>query len=75
MIHVGEQIRALLRSQGRTVTWLASQLNCTRVNVYNIFKHSSIEVGMLMRISLLLGHDFFKDMSDIYKKEQQQHPQ
>jgi hypothetical protein len=68
MIHVGEQIRALLHSQGRTVTWFADQLNYTRVNAYNIFKHPSIEVGLLMRISLLLGHDFFKDLSEVYNK-------
>lgn len=64
---MGEQIREILRNQGRTVTWFANQLRCTRVNAYNIFKHTSIDVSMLMRISVILNHDFFRDLSEEYK--------
>lgn len=52
------------QSREHTVTWLAKRLNCHRVNVYDIFNRSTIDTELLRRISLVLGHDFFQDLSD-----------
>lgn len=49
--------------KGCTVTWFARQLNCERRNAYNIFERSNIDIELLMRISKVLGHDFFEDLS------------
>jgi len=59
MTHIGEIIKEELHRQGRSVTWLARKLYCDRTNVYNIFKRQSIDTETLLRISSILGHDFF----------------
>ncbi|MCC8087792.1 MAG: hypothetical protein LIO79_00755 [Rikenellaceae bacterium] len=69
MIHTGELIERTLREQGRTVTWFARQLCCTRPNVYKIFHKESIDTQLLLRISRILGHDFFLDISDQVKMD------
>ncbi len=67
MLHAGQLIERILRDQGRTVTWFAGQLCCTRPNVYKIFGKENIDVHLLWRISGILGHDFFHDLSDEMK--------
>ena len=69
-MHIGAQIREVLLQQSRehTVTWLSKKLNCHRVNVYDIFNRSTIDTELLRRISIVLGHDFFQDLSDDLKK-------
>lgn len=58
-IHIGNEIKAELRRQGRGVTWFAQQLYCERTNVYNIFKREGIDTILLQRISDVLGRNFF----------------
>ena len=36
--HIGQLIEEALRSQGRSVAWLADRLCCHRNNVYLIFR-------------------------------------
>ena len=66
MIHTGALIKQTLHNQGRTVTWFAAQLCCTRPNIYKIFQKENIDVHLLWRISNILEHDFFLDISDNY---------
>ena len=63
MIHVGRLIEDKLHEQGRTVTWFAAQLCCTRPNVYKIFSKESIDTYLLWRISCILEYNFFYDLS------------
>ncbi len=65
MIQIGKLIEAELRRQERSVTWLARKLYCERSNIYDIFKRENIDVKLLLRISLILRHDFFQ----YYSKE------
>lgn len=60
MIHIGKLIEAELRRQERSVAWFARNLPCERTNVYDIFKRRSIDTEMLLRISIVLRHDFFR---------------
>lgn len=60
MIHIGEIIEHVFYEQGRSPSWLAEQLHCDRTNVYNIFKRESIDTALLVRISNILQHDFFR---------------
>lgn len=69
MIQVGHLIEETLRKQGRTVAWFASQLCCTRPNVYKIFSKRSIDTCLLWRISNILEHDFFLDFSRHYSEK------
>lgn len=67
-IHIGKIIHETLISQGRSVAWLAKQLNYTRENMYNIFKKSWIDTETLMKISLALDYNFFLLYTEFYKK-------
>ena len=67
--HVGNVIKAKLKEQGRTVTWLAKQLSFTRENLYNIFNKEYISTNLLLRISEILGYDFFNDFSQYLNKK------
>lgn len=62
-IHVGNMIKKELKAQGRTVTWLAQAVHMERSSIYKIFDRNSIDVGLLVRISLVINHDFFDDIS------------
>ena len=60
MVHIGQLIRQELKEQGRSVTWLAKNLNCSRSNVYIIFDKPTLDTSVLMQISKLLDVDFFR---------------
>lgn len=70
MIQIGELIKKELETQERTITWFAKKLSIDRSNVYRLFNRNSIDTGLLLRISLILNHDFFTDLSDEYKDRQ-----
>lgn len=61
---IGKIIREKLKEQGRTVTWLAKQLSCTRENLYNVFAKEHINTHLLFQISQELNYDFFKEFSN-----------
>jgi hypothetical protein len=63
-MNIGKHIEEILRKQGRSAAWLASEIPCERTNVYNIFKRKSVDVRLLMRISVILDYDFFKELSE-----------
>lgn len=69
MFHIGRKINSVLHKQGRSVTWFAQQLCCTRPNVYKIFNKENIDVSLLWRISCVLKHDFFRDLSNNIEDE------
>ena len=57
--HIGEMIRQFVRERKLTGSWLAARLGCDRTNVYKMFKKPTIDTQLLLRISLILGFDFF----------------
>lgn len=65
-IHMGNLIKAELAKQERTISWFARKLYCDRSNVYDIFRRKSIDTELLLRISIILNHDFFQDYSRLY---------
>lgn len=64
MINIGDKIREELERQERSVTWLAQKLNRTRAAVYRILAKNSIDTALLASISVILHHDFFRELSD-----------
>lgn len=64
--HIGHIIKKELSNQGRTITWLAKQLECSRQNAYKILNRPWIYTDLLLKISNILDHDFFKYFSDYY---------
>ena len=63
---IGERIRIVFDQLPKTYTidWFAKELNCDRRNVYRIFKKENIDIHLLSRISQILNHDFFRDLSE-----------
>jgi len=57
-IHIGKLIRKKLEEDGRSIAWFAKKLSCDRTNVYKIFETAQINTGQLVRISLILKHNF-----------------
>lgn len=66
MVHIGKMIREVFNRlpKGYNIGWFARELNCNRSNVYDIFNRPAIDTELLRRISLILRHDFFRDLSD-----------
>ena len=58
-LHIGKLIKEELERQERTVSWFARKLYCDRSNVYKLFKRPTIDTELLLRISIILNHDFF----------------
>jgi len=63
-MHIGERIKEQLFLKGHSAKWLSVQLQCERTNVYNIFKRETMDIALLKKISLILKHDFFKELSE-----------
>lgn len=64
MINIGQNIKEELEKQERSISWMAKKLGVNRIAVYRILRKNSIDTVLLMRISLILHHDFFKDLSE-----------
>ena len=68
-LHIGNLIKEELERQERTVAWLARKLCCDRTNVYKIFKRSTIDTELLLRVSQILNCNFFEFYrSEIFKQ-------
>ena len=63
-MHIGQHIEKIFREQGRSVKWLAEKLSYDRRNIYKIFRKESIDTALLQKISILLNHNFFKDLAE-----------
>ena len=68
-IHIGLSIYEELQKQGRSVVWLAQQLNTSRMTCYRIFHCYSIDTQVLYRISVLLKKNFFAEYSQKLQQE------
>ena len=62
--HLGKLIKAELTRQGRSITWLAGQIHCSRENLYQLFRNQWIHTETLYKIGQALDYDFFKVCSD-----------
>lgn len=67
--HIGNLIKAELARQGRSITWLANQMNCSRQNAYKIFRRKWIYTDLLLKICGILDYDFFKCFSEWYEQK------
>lgn len=61
-VHIGSLISQEMRQRQITVAWLARQLSFDPSSVYKILHKATIDTGLLCRISMALGHDFFEDL-------------
>lgn len=66
-MRIGSRIHGELKRQGRSVQWLAKNLGLQRTSLYYIFRQDSIDMELLLRISICLNHNFLQDVADVYK--------
>ena len=59
-IHIGRLIQEQLKTDQRSVSWLAKQIPCTRNHLYKIFRKPSIDCVLLLRISQAMQFNFFR---------------
>ena len=64
MQNIGQCIKDELARQERTISWLSTKLNCQRSNIYRMLRKNSIDTQLLQHISLILNHNFFRDLAD-----------
>lgn len=64
MIHAGQLIERTLHEQGRTVTWFRYPTMLHTPQCLQDIRKENIDIHLLWRISCILGHDFFRDLSD-----------
>ena len=67
-MHLGQLIKRELDGQGRSASWLANELSCTPHRVSQILAKESLDTGLLMHISDVLGVDFFQFYSEELKR-------
>lgn len=70
LIDMGRMVEDVFRQSktgGRkcNVTWLAARLNCDRRNVYDIFRRPTIDSQLLAQLSIVLEHNFFRDIAEM----------
>ena len=63
-LHIGELIRKQLDKNGQTIVWLANETGCNRSRLHRIFKNPHVYSDDLWKISSILKHDFFLDISN-----------
>ncbi|MFN6944995.1 MAG: hypothetical protein ACK4ND_08590 [Cytophagaceae bacterium] len=60
MVHIGNKIKEEVNRQRVSINKFAEQINKSRTVVYDIFERETIDTGLLLRISEVLEHDFFR---------------
>jgi hypothetical protein len=60
MLHIGKKIRQVLSDQKMPVQNFAYAISRSRTVVYDIFERETIDTGLLLKISEVLGYDFFR---------------
>lgn len=65
-MHIGNRIKEVFESlpKSNDIDWFAAQIPCTRRHLYRIFHKENIDIQLLQRISTILDHDFFHELSD-----------
>lgn len=66
---IGRLIKVRLEKQGLSVKDFAQLIPCTRESAYRILRKSYLDSNLLLRISIVLKHDFFADCSKCLQAE------
>ena len=62
-IHIGNLIRAHIKAQGKTLTYMRSELGLNKRQLEYLLSCPSIDTLTLYQISKKLNHDFFSHYS------------
>lgn len=68
-IHIGKEIRAELHRQGKSVSWLETELHMQHPNICRIFQSPSYDTDLLFCLFCILHTDFFRVLSRCIKDD------
>ena len=60
VIEIGQKIKEVFDNRNMKLTDFADELGTVRQNVYRIFKKRHVDTGLLLKISQVLGYNFFQ---------------
>ena len=66
-MHIGKNIKKVLKERGISITEFARRISTHRRNVYDIFERESVDTALLQKISKVLDYDFFIDYQIKYE--------
>lgn len=61
---IGERIKMIVRQRGMSVVDFANAISCSRETAHRLFHKRDVNISLLKRVSKVLEHDFFKDISE-----------
>ncbi len=67
-IFIGEEIKRVVKERNVTTAWLARELRCHRTNIYRIYNSASVDTNILLRLSIILHHNFFSTYNDLVNR-------
>ena len=61
-VHIGTEIKRVLKERNMSVTEFAKRICCHRKNVYDIFNRKTLDIDRIISISELLNYDFIHEL-------------
>ena len=61
-LHIGHLIKSVFDESGMTISEFARQIHLERTTVYSVFERPTVDVLLLVKISLVLKHNFLSDV-------------
>jgi transcriptional regulator with XRE-family HTH domain len=68
-IHIGSLIRQKMKERNLSIAKFAVAINCSRANIYSIFKRKSINMEQMEKISKVLDYDFVTEIYGDHKNK------
>ena len=68
-MEIGKQIKKCCEKQKISRLEFAKMIDCTAQNVDNIYTRNSIDIDLLLKISIVLRFDFFNQFSEKIKNK------
>lgn len=65
---IGKLVLTELERQGKSVQWLAEQINTSVQNCYKMMHATSLHTDTLRHISVALNHNFFADLASLMEQ-------
>lgn len=60
VVEIGQKIKEVFENRNMKLSEFADELGTVRQNVYRIFKKRHVDTGLLLKISQVLGYNFFQ---------------
>ena len=66
---IGQEIKRVVKKRGLTVEELATALNVSKPNIFDIYRRETIDTGLLERLCKVLNHNFFQSFSERHQTD------